>query len=390
MAREFKTPKTKKANVWRIEKGREAGRWGWEVQIVRKDGSVFRKAGTRSTEKDALSARDAAFHKFNQSGGTGGRQYTVQAWCEYCLSEGLTYVSRKTKYHYENWLKSRVYRMLGPIKLDELRTDTLKEFYNRLQQEDVPSAAVRVRTALNSCLTLALEEGKISMHVGRIAKLKRAERRGIDSFEDELPGKRLLTLEERDNLLNAAKDTDLYWVVFFGTWFGLRIGECLGLRWSDIDLAAKLVNVRRQSQRIPGEGKQFTELKTKNSRRSIPIPATLLEELGQAQEVARLTGQDLVSPNRVGNQATPQEVSVKFKALAKRAGINGQEGKPSLTHHDLRSTLLTFLANHANDGRGVTPAVLRAIAGHGKIDTTYRYYIQADTVDLQKAMNFVC
>ncbi|MFX8801495.1 hypothetical protein ABTM62_19295, partial [Acinetobacter baumannii] len=90
--------------------------------------------------------------------------YTVQTWCEYCLDGGMTSQSKKTLYHYSGWLKSRVYPIMGPIKLDELRVDTLQEFYQMLQQKDVPSAAVRVRAALNACLTKAVEAGVIDRH----------------------------------------------------------------------------------------------------------------------------------------------------------------------------------------------------------------------------------
>lgn len=75
--------------------------------------------------------------------------------------------------------------------------------------------------------------------------------------------------------------------------------------------------------------------------------------------------------------------------MTETAKVNGKHQPVDCTHHDLRSTFLTFLANHADGGRGVRPAVLRAIAGHGKIDTTYRYYIRTNETDLQHAMEYI-
>src|SRR5437868_319614 len=106
MKKGYKLPKDKKANVWKITSGKEAGRWRWEIELTRKDGQVFRKAGTKKTEKDAIAARDSAFQKFNESGGRGGRQYTVRSWCEYCLSGGMTEQNARTKHSYTHWLRT--------------------------------------------------------------------------------------------------------------------------------------------------------------------------------------------------------------------------------------------------------------------------------------------
>jgi integrase len=73
-----------------------------------------------------------------------------------------------------------------------------------------------------------------------------------------------------------------------------------------------------------------------------------------------------------------------FKAVAVAAKFNAEEGIP--THHDLRSTFLTHLANHANEGMGVKPHVLMAIAGHSSITTTMKYYVRASDGDLRAAM----
>ena len=387
MASAFKAPKVSKSNVYLIASGKEAGRYRWDVRITRKDGSEFRKAGTKATEKEAIAARDEAFAKFNQSGGKGGRVYTVQTWCEYCLSGGMTEQNARTLHSYKHWLTTRVYPVIGRIKLDELRVDGLQLFYQELQASDVPSSAVRTRTALNACLTRAVEEGVLDRHLGRIAKLKKT-RRNVEDDEDEGPSKRILSTDEQKSLVEFSRGTMLYWPVILGLKFGLRAGECLGLKWSDFDFEKREVKIRRQSQNLPGEGVAFTPLKTKNSARTLPIPSTVFEELQRGAEKAREANQELVCPNNLGNKYTPQNLSTPFKQIAKKAGIN-KSGLTDCTHHDLRSTFLTFLANHADNGRGVRPATLLAIAGHSKIETTFRYYVFANNVDMRQAMEFV-
>lgn len=384
MKSKFKAPKTRRSHVWQIKSGKETGRWKWEVQVIREDGTEFRRGGTRKTEPEGIKARDEAFREFNQSGGKPGPDYTIKTWCEYCLDGGMTGQSVKTRYHYRGWIETRVYPAIGSIKLRKLTVPVLQAFYQGLQDSDTKSAAVRTRTALNACLTRALEVGLIDRHVGRLARLKREEARGNPTGEvDHRPGKRFLSLAEQAALIEQAQDTPMYMPVLLGLYFGIRIGECLGLRWGDVDFEAKVIHVRWQAQRIPGEGKRLTNLKSKNSYRSIPIPARLLPIFVASKGEAG--PDDFVAPTKAGTTFTPQEFSSPFKRLCKDAKINDQPGKPDCTHHDLRSTFLSKLANEV----GILPAELKEIAGHGKIDTTFRYYIQASKEGIRAAMEHV-
>lgn len=395
MSATYHAPRTKNSNVYEITKGKEEGRWRWDIAIKLKSGEVVRKAGTKKSKVEAIKARDEFFKKFNKDGGKAGKSYTVQSWCEYCLSGGMTNQSKKTQHHYRGWLESRVYPKLGPIKLSELNVTQLQIFYQEVQEKDcAPSAAVRVRTALNACLTVAVQQGHLDRHVGRLAQLK-PEPKVIEDDDSETPSKRLLTKDEQVALLETARDTRFYMPCLLGLRFGMRIGECCGLEWANVDLNRMVIKVRKQVQQIIKEGKQFTGLKTKNSKRDLPIPTSLQSFFRERAERAKLAGETLVCPNLVNEKMTPQEVSVPFKKLLIRAGINdkgvvkAKGERIDCTHHDLRSTFLTFMANEANGGKGVRPSTLMRLAGHGKIDVTYRYYIQSSEEDLQEAMEFV-
>jgi integrase len=297
----------------------------------------------------------------------------------------MTGQSVKTLYHCRGWIESRVYPEIGSIKLSKLTVPQLQTFYQRIQEKDVPSAAVRVRTALNACLNRAVEVGITDRHPGRIARLKREEPNGLNDEKCELPGKRFLTIKEQETLVKQVEGTPLFFPVILGLYFGLRIAECCGLRWKDVDLEAKVIRIRWQVQRLPdGGGKKLIQLKTKNLVRTIPIPERLVPLFEHASITAG-NPEGFVSPTQVGTPFTPQELSIPFKRHCVEAKINNLKGQPDCTHHDLRSTFLTRLANEIM----VSPATLRAIAGHGKIDTTYRYYIQASKEDLREAMSRV-
>ncbi len=61
-------------------------------------------------------------------------------------------------------------------------------------------------------------------------------------------------------------------------WTGLRIGELLALRPSDIDLEARTLTVNKSFQTIDGK-EIITEPKTQRSRRVVPLPEKLCDEI---------------------------------------------------------------------------------------------------------------
>lgn len=69
------------------------------------------------------------------------------------------------------------------------------------------------------------------------------------------------------------------------------------------------------------------------------------------------------------------------------ASLDGANGKPVPTSHDLRSSFLTWLANYANNGLGVKPHVLMRIAGHSDLAVTMKYYVGVTDEDLASAVN---
>ena len=334
-----------------------------------------------------MKARDEAFERFNADEGRNARGWTVREWGEFCLNEGFKTQKETTRYTYGQWFKTRIYPILGPIQLHELTVEQLQLFVNELERE-TPAIASRTLVALNAALTLAMKYGHIERHVGRLVKVSKPIHTQEDG-DDESPSKRILTSEEQEKLLAAADGTDMFMPILLGLKFGLRFGECTGLKWQDLDFEKETLKVRRQCLRVFGKGKQLTTLKTPNSKRDLPFPPGILSILQEQRAKAHELGWEHVCPNSIGKPMTPQEGTVKFKRIAKLAGINGKEGLPDATHHDLRSTLLSYLANKANDGRGVRPSVLMRIAGHGKIDTTWRYYIRAAEEDIRDAMAFV-
>ena len=104
----------------------------------------------------------------------------------------------------------------------------------------------------------------------------------------------ILTVEEARRLI-AATSKHYQTLIRCAVETGMRQAELIGLQWGDIDLAGKLVYVRRQWKH--GE---FTELKTTNAQRVIPLTPGLVSDLRRWRLAAPKGELDLVFPNPVG------------------------------------------------------------------------------------------
>jgi integrase len=89
---------------------------------------------------------------------------------------------------------------------------------------------------------------------------------------------RALDEDETANLLHLVGETRLYISVLLAVTTGLRRGEILGLRWSNIDLATGTITVV-QSLEQTKDGLRFKSPKTHRSRRSIALPAITVDAL---------------------------------------------------------------------------------------------------------------
>lgn len=154
---------------------------------------------------------------------------------------------------------------------------------------------------------------------------------------------------------------------------GLRRGEILGLRWSDIDADTGVLWVRQAVQRVNG-GLRLVEPKTHRSRRALPIPGLALGALDRQrarQAAERLAAgpiwQDngLVFASVIGTLLEPRNVNRHFERLRDQAGLSWVW----VRLHDLRHACATFLL-----AQGVEPRTVMEILGHSTIRLTMDTY----------------
>ena len=176
------------------------------------------------------------------------------------------------------------------------------------------------------------------------------------------------------NLMELTEDQFKYKVAIILTVFtGVRLGELMGLEWSDINFKDGIVSINRSSQYLAEKGVFTKTPKTESSIRDVAIPefvVTLLEEYKYWYDNQKtLFGELWYDSNRLFVQAdgTPMHPSTISKWFVK---FVEQIGLPVINFHGLRHTNATLLI-----AQNIDVSVVAARLGHAQITTTYNFYV---------------
>lgn len=267
-------------------------------------------------------------------------------------------VRYKTYSFYEYLVRCHIRPALGTRELQQIRRLDVQQFVTGLREKGLSAKTVRETYRL----------------------LKRVFDQAVNwqmrfdnpALKVEIPKKvhnemKCLTESESQKFLEEAlKDR---WGVLFHLALktGLRPGELLALRWSDIDLTKKRVTVQRAL--VDGENTRFAfeEPKTVKSRRTIPLSESLvalLEKHKRQQPDAHRFTYNLVFANRKGEPLSRRTLERRnFKRILTAAGL------PNVRLYDLRHTHATLLLLS-----GENPKVVSERLGHASVAFTLDTY----------------
>lgn len=171
--------------------------------------------------------------------------------------------------------------------------------------------------------------------------------------------------------------------IIIAVFTGLRLGELMGLEWSDIDFRNGIISINRSSQYLADKG-VFTKMpKTESSIREVAIPEfviSLLEEYKLwYEEQKSLYGELWNNSNRLfvqadGKPMNPSTISKWFVKFIEQIGL------PVINFHGLRHTNATLLI-----AQNVDVAVVAARLGHAQITTTLNFYVHPIIAHNKKA-----
>lgn len=267
---------------------------------------------------------------------------------------------------YKYLLDRYVSPTLGAIKLCDIRSIDIQKIYaDMLDEKELSARTVRMAHAvLSSALKQAVRWHMLPRNPCEFVDLPRLARKEMQAFAPN----------EAIRFLEAAKPDRLGIVLSFALATGMRPEEYLALKWSDLDLLVGTATVRRTLIWRKGGGWYFGEPKTSRSRRTIPIPKSLVSELAdhrRKQVESRLKkGADYQNNDLVfaASEGTPillrNLVRRHFQPVLTRAKLS-----PTFRLYDLRHSCATLLLS-----AGENPKVVSERLGHASIVLTLDTY----------------
>lgn len=189
--------------------------------------------------------------------------------------------------------------------------------------------------------------------------------------------KQPLTREQSDALLLAVEGTRAHLLITILLNAGLRIGEALGLMWSDVDFTAGTITVNRSIvyPKSNLRGEINNDLKTDNAHRTIPIPWVVVEELRKEQKRSNSVWVFSMKDGRFLSYTSFQNLwgIVNRRSSAKRK-VTGRE----LVERTLDFSVHPHLLRHTCVTRwfeqGLDIKEIQYLAGHATPDITLRVY----------------
>ncbi|MBP3930138.1 MAG: site-specific integrase [Peptostreptococcaceae bacterium] len=348
---------------------------GWRASItIGRDanGKLKRKEFTGKTQSDVKKKLEEYKKEMLLGTVSNDDKITVSEWYytwlfDYRIKDLKPKSFEKYEGIYRNYIKDSE---LGKVKLKDLRTTHIQRYYNKLQNHDnkPPSTIRGINTRLKPCLGEAEKQGYINKNYCKMVTLPK---------NNATKDIQVLSQTDQQRFIEAIKGHKLEMLFLIALSTGLRLGELLGLKWSDIDFNTGMLTVNRTLSRVKNQDTGKYEVieqipKTKNSNRVIPIPSNILTKLKDHKKIQSkqrlFVGEAYINNNYVftddiGNPIDDKRPGRNLKSILTKLDIN------PIKFHALRHTYATRLFE-AN----VPPKTVQVLMGHYDISITMDIY----------------
>lgn len=314
------------------------------------------------------------------------------------------YISTKTELRrttYTNYLYMYdhfVREGFGKKKIAQVKYSDVIQFYQHLLEEEniQVNTLETIHSVLHPTFQLAVRDNIIRTNPsdGVMAEIKKKSKKTCGV-------RHALTLEQQRAFMNYCRNSRTYWhwvplfTVMLGT--GCRVGEVIGLRWDDIDMEKRLININHSivyySRAYKGHRAcEFSVSlpKTEAGIREIPMMDAVYDAFVEMMEQQILLGpcksridgmSGFIFSNRYGKIHNPQSIN---RAIRRIIGdynaeevVNAKKEKrepiilPHFSCHHFRHTFCTRFCEQENNVK-----VIQAVMGHADISTTMNIYAE--------------
>jgi len=359
------------------------GKWLVKIPVGRKtNGATRYRSRTCVAKSEAIRChRQLLTQRENQMLVAGPRQTLRQYATEVLLNPNDRIADRTRDGYFRN-LNKHVFPIFGMRVLSEIRPQELDRFFSGLRRERSASTVNNVRVALSKVYSVALRHDLVlSNPVSRTQKARRGE---FEKTQVCLPWSQ----DEVRQVLKAARNTSLETFLTLKLGTGMRLGEVLGLRWSDIDFEAQTESIERTVHResiTQLDGSKLRGIvesppKTASSRRVNQLSGPILDVLRRhqlEQDVARESAgigwvdSGYVFTNNLGGPLDESKLRKRYRKFLQLNGIR------YIRIHDIRHTFATIIIE---DDSGQLASVSKAL-GHSTIGITMDTYAKTARIE---------
>jgi integrase len=363
------------------------GFWhGWVSFGAASDGRRRRKHVQAPTKREAAE-KVKRLERQRDGGYAGDRPLTVTEWLDAWTVTRLTAGVRAKTLEGYRADRRHIVSAIGTVRLDRLTAEHVDKLWLAILAAGAgPATCAHVRRTLSAALNAAVERGHLARNPVLVSRPPRYDAPEVEPLSAADARKVLGVAAGRRN---AAR-----WSVALA--LGLRQGEALGLRWSDINLDEGRLTVRAQLQHLPwqhgcaapeatptcerdpgrcpsrhGGGPVFVPVKSAAGRRVLALPAPMVEPLRRHAAVqaaerlrvgSRWADHGLIFAREDGTPIRKETDSAEWHRILRLAGVRDAR------LHDARHTAATLLLV-----QGVPAGLAMRLLGHSDTRVTARY-----------------
>ena len=289
---------------------------------------------------------------------------SVEAWFDYWIEniKGNS-IRPNTIRNYKERFIHNIKEHIGKMTLAEVKPMHCQNVLNLMKDNYKSSTIYQTRMAMYCMFSDAAENDII---------LKNPVTKSVKyNIGKESKKPRVLTIEEQRKFLEVAKNTSNYNQFAFILQTGLRTGEMIGLKWSDIDFEKKEMQIQRSAEFRYSIGEwRIGEPKSKAGYRKVPLTDAAIEILKNQREkvkklkVVSFEFSDFIFLSRKGEPTKNSAYDTSISKLCDKAEIE------NFSMHSLRHTFATRCIE-AN----MRPKTLQVILGHSNVGITMNLYV---------------
>ncbi len=362
-----------------------SGKWLVKIPVGKNTkGNTRYVSKTCHTKVDARRWQTAMISSREQQMLVAGPRQTLRQYASTILLNSNDRITDRTRDGYYRNLRKHVFPVFGNRILSDIKSHELESFFSQLRNGYSASTVNNIRLALSKVYAVAIRHEVVLSNP--VVRTQKARKRELEKTQVRVPWSQ----QEALLALEAAKGTPMEAFLTLTLATGMRRGEVLGLRWSDIDFNQELVSIERTIHResiAQPDGSKVRGVivappKTASSRRfnqlTKPVlDALRLHELSQQLERnhAGESWEDsgYVFTNCRGGPLDESNFSKRWGKFLKDSGLR------YIRIHDIRHSFATILIE---EDAGQLGSVSKAL-GHSSIAITMDIYAKTAQVQTQ-------